>query len=266
MHREELKSLATYAISDLHGQYNMFLKLLEKVEFSDKDELYMLGDAIDRGPDGIKILKHVMNAKNMHFLLGNHEFMMLNGVAPDGSATADYGKLPGKDSDLWIFRNGGNKTYFKYKLLKKDERIELLTWLRSCPLSTKVTVNGTTYILTHSFFKEDKIDVPYSEIDYQTAWDIVWQSPFRWDVYMDNKEYTAYEPWIFIIGHVPTCHADEAEGWRPLGIYREDNIIDIDGCCAHYDNNDKYYKGGILLRLDDLKAFTITFDELEKMG
>ena len=47
------KTVATYAISDLHGQYKMFLKFLEKVEFSDKDSLYMLGDAIDRGPDGI---------------------------------------------------------------------------------------------------------------------------------------------------------------------------------------------------------------------
>ena len=53
--------MATYVISDLHGQYKMFLKLLEKVAFSDADELYMLGDAVDRGPDGIKILQHVMN-------------------------------------------------------------------------------------------------------------------------------------------------------------------------------------------------------------
>ena len=155
--------------------------------------------------------------------------------------------------------------YYKYKLMKKSERIELLEWLRSRPLSTKVEVNETTFVLTHSFFKVDKFDVPYSEIDYQTAWDIVWDSPFRWDSYMDNREYSQYEPWLFVIGHVPTCHADEAEGYRPLSTYREDNIIDIDGGCAHHDNEDKYFKGGIMLRLDDMKEFTITFDELEKM-
>ena len=66
--------------------------------------------------------------------------------------------------------------YYKYKLMKKSERIELLEWLRSRPLSTKVEVNETTFVLTHSFFKVDKFDVPYSEIDYQTAWDIVWDS------------------------------------------------------------------------------------------
>ena len=83
--------------------------------------------------------------------------------------------------------------------------------------------------------------------------------------FLDNREYSQYEPWLFVIGHVPTCHADEAEGYRPLSTYREDNIIDIDGGCAHHDNEDKYFKGGIMLRLDDMKEFTITFDELEKM-
>lgn len=257
--------MAVYAVSDLHGQYKMFQKLLQKVNFSEGDQLYMLGDAIDRGPDGIKILHHVMEAPNMHFLLGNHEFMMLNGVAQDGTASAALRNLPGRDADLWVSYNGGNKTYYKYKLMKKPERLKLLEWLKSCPLSTKVEADGQTFVLTHSFFKLNLLDVPYSEIDYKTAWDIVWKSPFRWDLYMDNKEYSQYEPWLFIIGHVPTCHADERDGWRPLSTYREDNIIDIDGGCAHHDNDDKYFKGGIILRLDDLKEFAITFDELEKI-
>lgn len=44
--------MATYVVSDLHGQYRIFLKLLEMVDFSENDQLYMLGDAIDRGPEG----------------------------------------------------------------------------------------------------------------------------------------------------------------------------------------------------------------------
>ena len=256
--------MAVYVISDLHGQYKMFKKLLEKAAFSDADQLYMLGDAIDRGPDGIKILQYVMNTPNMHFLLGNHEFMMLNAVDLNGSASAYADYLPGRDAALWYYSNGGNKTYAKYKRLKKADRMKLLDWLINRPLSTKVEVNGNTYLLTHSFFNLDKIDVPYKDIDYETVWDIVWQSPFRWDLYLDNKEYTKYEPWVFIIGHVPTCHADENEEPRPLSTYKEDNIIDIDGCCAHYDKDEAAYKGGILLRLDDLQEFTITFEELNK--
>ena len=85
---------ATYTVSDLHGQYDIFEKLLETIHFSDDDFMYVLGDAIDRGPDGIRILQMIKDAPNMDLLLGNHEFMMLNAVAPDGSVD----DTPGKDT------------------------------------------------------------------------------------------------------------------------------------------------------------------------
>ena len=44
-----------YAMSDLHGCYDKYTKMLEKINFSDNDTLYILGDIVDRGPDGIKI-------------------------------------------------------------------------------------------------------------------------------------------------------------------------------------------------------------------
>lgn len=77
--------MAIYAISDLHGQYGIFEKLLEVIDFSDDDYMYVLGDAIDRGPDGIRILQRIMSSPNMDLLIGNHEFLMLNSVDPDRS-------------------------------------------------------------------------------------------------------------------------------------------------------------------------------------
>jgi serine/threonine protein phosphatase 1 len=258
--------MAVYVVSDLHGQYGMFQKLLEKVNFCDDDQLYMLGDAIDRGSDGIKILQHVMYAPNMHFLIGNHELMMLTSVAQDGTASTDFDKLPGRNADLWIHYNGGNKTYFQYKRLKKEERLKVLEWLWSCPLSSQIEVNGQSFVLTHSFFSFDKMEVPCRKIDYRTAWDIVWDSPFRFDLYVSTREYSKYESFLFIIGHVPTYHAGEKEGERPLSSYRVDNIIDIDGGCARHNSEDGWRKGGIILRLNDMKEFTISFDELRKMN
>ena len=49
--------MATYAVGDLHGQYDTFAAGLEKIGFQDSDQLYVIGDAIDRGDDGIKILQ-----------------------------------------------------------------------------------------------------------------------------------------------------------------------------------------------------------------
>lgn len=42
--------MATYVISDIHGEYDMFLDLLEKIGLKEADTLYILGDVLDRGP------------------------------------------------------------------------------------------------------------------------------------------------------------------------------------------------------------------------
>lgn len=43
-----------YIISDIHGCFDQYQKLLEKINFSSEDKLYVLGDAADRGPESIK--------------------------------------------------------------------------------------------------------------------------------------------------------------------------------------------------------------------
>ena len=66
-----------YAMSDLHGCYDLYIKMLEKIKFSDEDTLYILGDVTDRGEDGIKILQDKMKRKNVVPILGNHDYTAL---------------------------------------------------------------------------------------------------------------------------------------------------------------------------------------------
>lgn len=37
-----------YVISDIHGCYDKYIKMLEKIRFSSEDTLYVLGDVLDR--------------------------------------------------------------------------------------------------------------------------------------------------------------------------------------------------------------------------
>ena len=53
--------MATYVVSDVHGQYDLLIKGLNRIDFSDDDYLWCLGDVIDRGPDGIKILQYIIS-------------------------------------------------------------------------------------------------------------------------------------------------------------------------------------------------------------
>ena len=67
----------TYFVSDIHGEYDLFMKLLDKVRFSDSDTMYVLGDIIDKGSSSIKLVDFIRRKPNIKAILGNHEFMFL---------------------------------------------------------------------------------------------------------------------------------------------------------------------------------------------
>ena len=43
-----------YCISDIHGEYDRYLTMLDLIGFSEKDTLYVIGDCIDRYPKVIE--------------------------------------------------------------------------------------------------------------------------------------------------------------------------------------------------------------------
>lgn len=59
-------------VSDIHGNLDLFIKLLEKVNFTEEDYLFILGDIIEKGPKSLETLRYVMNLRgNVHCILGN---------------------------------------------------------------------------------------------------------------------------------------------------------------------------------------------------
>ena len=71
--------MANYAIGDIQGCYKEFKLALKKVNFNlEKDHLWLVGDLINRGPDSLKLLKHVYKIrKRTHIVLGNHDLHFL---------------------------------------------------------------------------------------------------------------------------------------------------------------------------------------------
>ena len=49
--------MSTYVIGDVHGEFNQLLELLNTMDFSSKDWLYVMGDVIDKGEYPIKSLQ-----------------------------------------------------------------------------------------------------------------------------------------------------------------------------------------------------------------
>lgn len=138
-----------------------FLKMLLQIRFCENDELYILGDVIDRNPDGIRILKMIMGQPNIHLLLGNHEYMMLQLLTMDieenRSAYLDL-------YSLWCFYNGGQVTYEAYLKESPETQNRILEYLRNLPIEAEVCVNGRNTLLVHasptSLYPGPLLDMP----------------------------------------------------------------------------------------------------------
>ncbi len=229
-----------YVTADLHGYpLEKFKEMLEKVNFSDEDFLYVLGDVIDRGNDGIKILKWLMLQPNAQLILGNHEAMMLECEFLFEEITEEsvYG-LTGSKLDAyssWV-ANGGQTTLNTLRIMRKSEIEYIFEYLEEAPLIETLTVNGRDFILTHSGLGNFRKDKKFSEY---TAKDLLWTRP---DL---NTEY--FDGITAVFGHTPTvCYGEEYKGRAVV----TDTWIDIDTGAA-------MGMSPMLLRLDDMKEFYI---------
>lgn len=120
-----------YVVSDIHGNMQRFDSIMEQIDLKSEDTLYVLGDVIDRYPDGIKILRKLMKMHNVKMLLGNHEYMMLNALEP---ITEDDKFEQARSLRLW-YRNGGFVTHNYIKHIRKDVRKEIFEFLRNLPIN-----------------------------------------------------------------------------------------------------------------------------------
>lgn len=125
--------MANFAIGDLQGCYDSFLCLLEKINFdAHKDQLWLAGDLVNRGPDSLSTLKHVFQLSQQgacSTVLGNHDLHML--AVYHGCSTARP------------------KDNFHDVLEDKDAGV-LLNWLQSQYLALDINVNNKQFLLTHA--------------------------------------------------------------------------------------------------------------------
>ena len=66
----------TYCVSDIHGEYDLFMRLLEKIQYSDSDRVIIGGDLIDKGAESVKLAKQVFSMPGAYCIMGNHEEML----------------------------------------------------------------------------------------------------------------------------------------------------------------------------------------------
>ncbi|MGI9323220.1 MAG: fructose-bisphosphatase class III [Pseudomonadales bacterium] len=66
--------MSAYALGDLQGCYDELMQLLEQVRFDPAaDELWLVGDLVNRGPDNRKVMDLLLSLPNITAVLGNHD-------------------------------------------------------------------------------------------------------------------------------------------------------------------------------------------------
>ena len=150
-----------YVMSDIHGQKRRFDSVMKQINLQPDDTLYILGDVIDRNPDGIKILRQIMAMPNAKMLLGNHELMMMNALYYPPPEDEEWPDLYyGPKLSLW-YRNGGEITHNYLKHIKKTVRQEIFEYLEKLPLNIELTLNNRQSIPTQLFTSHIVIGLSY---------------------------------------------------------------------------------------------------------
>lgn len=108
-------------IGDVHGHYRSLYRLLELADPDTDDQVYCLGDLIDRGPDSAKVVA-LVRSQGYTSLMGNHEHLLSQVLAfPDLS-----------ELRLHWFQAGGQATLASFGSWEALE--ELRPWLQQLPL------------------------------------------------------------------------------------------------------------------------------------
>ena len=214
--------MAHYVMSDIHGESARFWSMLDAVQFGPKDTLYVLGDAIDRGPDGVELLRYLLANPNIHMTLGNHEQMCLEYFAPDS----------GFLQELRWSRNGNAYTLQALQWMSSEAREDILERLAALPDHLNVEVEGRKFHLVHGF-------------PGQTTYQRLWGRP---DYYAANP----FEDRTVIVGHTPVV---VFSAQQPVGdhmrILHAPGFIDIDCGCGHSPETRRL----ACLRLEDMREF-----------
>ncbi len=175
----------TYLISDIHAEYDLFMRLLDRIKFSDSDVLISCGDIIEKGNDSVRLLKFIKNMPNARCINGNHEHMFLKyfaGLLRDLKSYPDFDAVLNKLREY--FPQDGNLLDW-----------ETVFWLNRLPYY----IEEDDYVCVHA-------GVPLDERGCIVPLESVEEEKFVYDrTFKDPKTVVNDRKCVFF-GHTPTSY------------------------------------------------------------
>jgi serine/threonine protein phosphatase 1 len=119
----------TIVFGDIHGCYKAAESAVQLTKKENAKAVF-LGDYIDRGPDSIKTLETLIEAKKQNpgwiFLRGNHDQMLLDLITGAQVMNSEFDVIAGRTSNT-----EATKVFLKWKELPELRKNEIIKFLES---------------------------------------------------------------------------------------------------------------------------------------
>lgn len=175
--------MTTYVIGDVQGCYTPLMRLLDKIKFdTQQDRLWFTGDLVNRGPDSLAVLRLLYGLRHrVVSVLGNHDLTLL--------AVAHHAVLFKQASHTF------------QDVLAAPDAVELLHWLRHCPLAYHDDAHGI--FMVHAGL------VP--------QWDVSKALALAREVEAVLQDKQQLVPFLQnLYGNEPSQWSDDLQGWERL--------------------------------------------------
>ncbi len=83
--------MARYALTDIHGCVRTFKALVQQLALQQTDELYILGDMVNKGPDSKGVIDFILGLEQQchtYCLRGNHDQLLLDATKKNAKASS----------------------------------------------------------------------------------------------------------------------------------------------------------------------------------
>lgn len=248
-----------YAISDIHGMYDAYAEAIQRL--SNKDHLYIIGDVIDRGEDGIKILLDIIERQKnpgdgpkITFLMGNHEVMFLATIEImlyyewGGAELRDAIKCNNFDEffetikssgitqqeayfiNNWIKENHGHKTLFSYLGdIEPRKMKDIYTFLLESNVILPKKIGEQDFLFVHSMPINDKAKLDEMKKTGQ-GYNIMELTKKEYSFMLTERNKQTYQlardvGFTTICGHTPR--------YGEITNSKENGFVRIDAGCGH---------------------------------
>ena len=221
-------------MSDIHGMYDKYIKMLSEINLKESDDLFIIGDSVDIGKNPIKLLKDMSMRSNVFHILGDCEYNALKNMK---TITDLNGEIKISDADSFIESLPPHRktTIKEYMELDSEGRAAIMEYISEMPLLEAISAGDKEYLLVHAGLKNFSAD---RALDDYNIDELIFDADF---VYSTGE----FGGVTLVTGHGPS----ENHGERRKRAFKSDGHIALDCgaaqggvlCAVCLDNGKEYY-------------------------